>query len=335
MRLGEYALVKGRTYGDFDMTLKAKSNENLATNSMADYAVVFGHVDANNYSFLMVNSDAAYTGLYQVVNGVRQEVAVAVRPGITDNAYHSVRVARTGLSVSVWLDGQQLLSSTDPRLAAPGAVGVGAYNESAYFDDVNVTAAQQPPPVQSPTAFGPDATSGDFANYAPLSGSRWSLVDDGGNKRLFLNTTAYKELSGMRLGEYALVKGRTYGDFDMTLKAKSSEDLAANPMADYAVVFSYVDANNYSFLMVNSDVAYTGLYQVVNGVRQEVAVATRPGIVDNALHDVRVKRTGSTVTAWVDGQQLLSATDTRLAVAGQLGVGAYNESAYFDDISVI
>ena len=131
-------------------------------------------------------------------------------------------------------------------------------------------------------------------------------MDEGGDKRLFLNTTKYSELSGMRLGEMVLVKGRTFGDFDMTLKAKSNENLSTNPMADYAVVFGYVDANNYSFLMVNSDAAYTGFYRVVNGVRQDVTLATRPGIVDNAYHDVRVKRTGSTVTAWVDGQQLVS-----------------------------
>ena len=42
---------------------------------------------------------------------------------------------------------------------------------------------------------------------------------DGGDLRYGIDTTSYDELSGSRLGEYSLVKGRTYGDFAFSAAA--------------------------------------------------------------------------------------------------------------------
>ena len=105
------------------------------------------------------------------------------KPGITDNAFHAVRLTRSESTVTVSVDGTQFLSATDARLAGTGQVGVGAYNESAYFDDVYVTVPQTPapppPPTTSPTQFSAIMTFGDFANYSPLTASRgrsWTRV---------------------------------------------------------------------------------------------------------------------------------------------------------------
>ena len=65
------------------------------------------------------------------------------------------------------------------------------------------TPTPTPTPTPSTVFSTTTGTFGDFANYQPLTASRWSVVDDNGNARLFLNTTSYSELSGSRLGEYA------------------------------------------------------------------------------------------------------------------------------------
>ena len=69
-------------------------------------------------------------------------------------------------------------------------------------------------PAFSQTRFSDvDPYLGDAANWQPLHAARWSVVMDGGGLRYGIDTTSYSERSGSRLGEYSLVKGRTYGDF--------------------------------------------------------------------------------------------------------------------------
>src|ERR671934_140767 len=113
-----------------------------------------------------------------------------------------------------------------------------------------------------------DPYFGDAANWQPLTPSRWSVVMDGGDLRYGINTTSYAELPGSRLGEYSLVKGRTYGDFTFSARVRSTEDFVANANADYAVLFGGQDGDNYYYAMFNRNPANTQLFKVVGGVRQ-------------------------------------------------------------------
>jgi parallel beta-helix repeat protein len=192
-----------------------------------------------------------------------------------------------------------------------------------------------PVPVPPPQVFSPVPYYGDFANYTGLTASRWSVVDDGGDERLFLNTTNYSELDDSRLGEMARPNGRSFGDFDLEVTARTGDDLSANTMADYAIVFGYVDANDYTYLMMNATTGFTSFRAVVNGVQTVIGTATAPGIPDAAYHDVLVSRRGTTLTASVDGVRILSATNAKLGLAGGVGLGSFNDSAYFDDFNVV
>src|SRR5688572_16989661 len=134
-----------------------------------------------------------------------------------------------------------------------------------------------------------DPYLGDAANWEPLTPSRWSVVMDGGELRYGINTTAYSERSGARLGEYSLVRGRTYGDFTFSARVRSSEDFAANGWADHDVVFGWQDAANYYYAMFNRFAPYTQLFKVVGGVRQTLADSSY-AIPDNEYHQVEVSR---------------------------------------------
>ncbi|VAX08840.1 hypothetical protein MNBD_ALPHA03-112, partial [hydrothermal vent metagenome] len=85
--------------------------------------------------------------------------------------------------------------------------------------------------------------------WIPLTASRWSVVADAGNNALFLNTSDYPPLSGSRLGEYILSPD-SYGDFTLTVEAKTNES-SGNANADYALVFGFVDENNYYYMLFN------------------------------------------------------------------------------------
>ena len=109
---------------------------------------------------------------------------------------------------------------------------------------------------------------------------------DGGDLRYGINTTNYSGLSGSRLGEYSLVKARTYGDFIFSARVRSSENFATNPNADHAVLFGGQDGNNYYYVMFNRTAANTQLFKVVGGVRQPALANGNYAIPDNEYHPV-------------------------------------------------
>jgi len=136
-RLGEYSLLSA-DYGDFTFTAEARLGDAVASNALADYAVLFGYQDSDNYYFVMFNNTQTATQLFKVVRGRRTELATADSDWLSDNAYHNIEVSRAGNSVTVRFDGNLILSANDdsPKV---GKVGVGSLNDSAYFDDISVT----------------------------------------------------------------------------------------------------------------------------------------------------------------------------------------------------
>ena len=184
-----------------------------------------------------------------------------------------------------------------------------------------VLAAASPAFSQTQRFSELDPYLGDAANWEPLlNASRWSVVMDGGDLRYGINTTSYSELSGSRLGEYSLVKGRTYGDFVFSARVRSSEDFAANPNADHAVLFGLQDADNYYYAMFNRNAANTQLFKVVGGVRQPALANSNYAIPDNEYHPVEVSRAGSLITVKADGAVIMQANDATFG-AGRVGIG--------------
>ena len=160
-RLGEYSLLPG-SYGDFTLTAQARLGGAGISNAAADYAVVFGFQDDNNYYYALFNNNTSYTGLFKVSDGSRAELTT---PGsvetdwLTDNLYHRISVSRTGSNITVHFDGNLVMSVTDSTFGA-GKVGVGSLNDTAYFDDINVSANASGEPANSaPTAASASITT--------------------------------------------------------------------------------------------------------------------------------------------------------------------------------
>jgi hypothetical protein len=323
-RLGEYSLVRGRTYGDFAFSARVRRAENVAANAMGDHAVVFGLQDASNYYYAMFNRTAAETRLFKVVGGVRQPALAIGNYTIPDNEYHQVEVSRNGSLITVKADGAVLMQANDATFGA-GRVGIGAFNDAAWWDDVAIAV---------PTSFSTlDPYFGDALNWEPLTASRWSVAMDGGDLRYGINTTNYAALSGSRLGEYSLVKGRTYGDFAFSARVRSSENFAANAGGDHAVLFGGQDGSNYYYVMFNHVAAETRLFKVVGGVRQPALAIGNYAIPDNEYHQVEVSRNGSLITVRAGGAVIMQANDATFG-AGRVGIGSFNDAAWWDDIAI-
>src|SRR5687768_17174538 len=321
-RLGEYSLVRGRTYGDFVFSARVRSSEDFAANPNADHAVLFGGQDGSNYYYVMFNRTAASTQLFKVVGGVRQPALANGNYAIPDNEYHSIEVSRAGSLITVKADGALVMQAKDATFGA-GRVGIGAFNDAAWWDDITIAA-----PFSTV-----DPYLGDAANWEPLNASRWSVGMDGGDLRYGINTTSYSEIPGAQLGEYSLVKGRTYGDFAFSARVRSSEDFATNASGDHAVVFGLQDPANYYYVMFNRTAAFTQLFKVVGGVRQPALATGNYAIPDNQYHSIEVSRAGSLVTVKADGSVIMQANDATFG-AGRVGIGAFNDAAWWDDIAI-
>lgn len=178
-----------------------------------------------------------------------------------------------------------------------------------------------------------DSYFGNAVNYEPLNLTRWSVLYKGDNQGYAINTGNYSNLSGQRLGEYALVKNRSYGNFTMTIKAASAENFSTNTSPDYAIVFGYQDADNYFY--VNFTNTATELFRVVAGVRQAaIATSTLAAFSDTAYKAIEVSRAGNKVLVKQGNTLLLNSTNPALSATGSIGIGSFDDAAYFDDVVI-
>lgn len=208
----------------------------------------------------------------------------------------------------------------------------GCY-ESVTYDLPNAEIRTEPPPANCrETVFSPVEYYGDFENWEAETDRRWRVVDEDDDLRLFLRPFDFSADED-RLGEYALAEDRTFGDFEMTLTAKTNLTIDDSANADYAVVFGYQDRSNYYFLLANSTPEYSELFVLENGERTSLGVADRALIPDEDWHDLSVTREGSTITVEFDGSEVLAVDDSTYG-SGRVGVGTLNDTVYFDDIDV-
>ncbi|MCF6226993.1 MAG: Ig-like domain-containing protein [Xanthomonadales bacterium] len=167
--------------------------------------------------------------------------------------------------------------------------------------------------------------------WTPLTASRWSVVIENGNNALFLNTTNYQALPVGRLGEH-IISPDSYADFTFTVDVKTNEP-AGNTNADYALVFGFLDGNNYYYMMFNRTPTNTQLHRVVEGERQLLATATDSWLTNDDYNTVTITRVGEAIEVSFGGNTVLQVNDDTF-VAGKVGLGSFNDSAYFDNIRI-
>ena len=194
--------------------------------------------------------------------------------------------------------------------------------------------------------FSDIADFGNIKNYTTLINSGpdkrlwhneigiWVVVGEDGDTRLKLNERP-APINGTP-GGYATYDLDTYGDFDITLRAKLNKlkSDALDPKADFMVVFGYEDYLEYSYMRFTGE-DINGFYLVDStdgGNATEVGdLNPTPAVSDTMYRDYRLVRSGTTVTAYIDGAEYLTVDDAALGTEGKIGMGSYNDIVFFDD----
>ncbi len=135
-RLGEMAMIEDYSFDNFNFTCRLRTADDLSSNSSADLAVIFGYVDEYNYNYLILTTNSSNSALYRVQNGSRVLVQ-SLNIGIPDNSFYPVEIEKTSTELSIIYRGQTILSTS--QQFNRGMIGLGSYNDSAAFTDINIT----------------------------------------------------------------------------------------------------------------------------------------------------------------------------------------------------
>jgi len=206
------------------------------------------------------------------------------------------------------------------------------YAQSENLLQGQTARAALPFPCTNPTTFD-DGFENGAGNWSPLTPSRWQVINNAGSLRYFLNTTNYESPDGILMGEISRLNGRKWEDFTFECSAKSADVIGGSGAADLCVAFAYQDFNSYYYINFNQSAGLTELFRVHDGGIVTLASFGGSTFVDDNYHSIRIERTGSQIRAFFDGAQVLSATDTFFG-EGEIGIGSYNDSGFFDDISI-
>ena len=139
--LGEYALVRDSDKMGTDLIISclAQSNEDIVANQYADYAVVFGYLDDRNYYY--VQFQPAEVKLHRLVDGERTLYENYYFRSSFDG-FDQLFIELKDTQIRTVVGGRQIFKSTLPETPR-GLIGVGSFNDSARFDNVNIGPASQ------------------------------------------------------------------------------------------------------------------------------------------------------------------------------------------------
>ena len=177
-----------------------------------------------------------------------------------------------------------------------------------------------------------DFENGVAENWQFAAAERWSVQIDEIGYSLFLNTSDYDSPGNYALGEIAILTPSKWqtNEFRMRFLARSAEDLLSNRDADYAMLFGYVDDQNYYYVQFHSyDVS---INRVVDGARvsqSKYAVE----IPFEGYQTIGVDFIDDTLKVFFNEDELLSQFLDN-DVQGRLGLGSYNDAVYFDNVNI-
>jgi hypothetical protein len=114
----------------------------------------------------------------------------------------------------------------------------------------------------------------------------------------------------------AIADGPSFQDVEVTLRAKAvagKEDQGGGP------IWRCQDENNYYICRFNPLESNFRVYVVANGKRRQLDSA-KIDLEANRWYEVHIRMVGEKITCWLDGRQLLQASDSTIQRPGRIGL---------------
>lgn len=136
----QFARLQKVNVGSFDLRMRVRREGN-------SMIIVFNYIDTLHFYYAHISRDRGteqpvHNGLFIVNGEPRQRIAgVEAPPALPGREWHGIRLARnvrTG-SIEVFADGQkEPLFSVIDRTFGCGQIGVGSFDETGDFDDIEL-----------------------------------------------------------------------------------------------------------------------------------------------------------------------------------------------------
>jgi len=137
-----FCLFRDSLYSDFTLTINTRTGENITENSMADYSIIFGYEDDDNFNYIQMKTNSAR--VVNVSDGAERETGRTTQDAITDEAFHEIVVNLSGDQLTVSIDDSLLMSKTNTRYLKTGKIGFGSTESAMYFDDIIISGSSSP-----------------------------------------------------------------------------------------------------------------------------------------------------------------------------------------------
>ncbi|KAI7254677.1 hypothetical protein KC345_g11234, partial [Hortaea werneckii] len=172
------------------------------------------------------------------------------------------------------------------------------------------------PPV---TLFQDDFEDNNYSGWT-TSGGSWSVTDDG------TKTLSQSSASGEAL---AYSGDASWRDYTYSARLK-----LLNAFGNAGLLFRYADASNYYMFRLNDSGDKAELFKKTAGTLTMVSSADA-AVTPGEWANIKVTVSGSTITAFAGGIQLLQWTDTAPQPAGgKIGIRMHSSTARMDDVKI-
>jgi copper chaperone CopZ len=93
------------------------------------------------------------------------------------------------------------------------------------------------------------------------------------------------------------------------------------------IMFRIVDERNFYLMRYNPLKKDLRLYRVVDGAGEKLAAAENVEHIPGTTHSLTVRARGNALTGWMDGKELVAASDDRYTKAGSFGLWTKSDAA--------
>ena len=267
-------------------------------------------------------------GMVQFGSNTKSDIK-HVSTGIAkDGNVHDVCVSVQGSTVKVYVDNKLLIKAEDASLAG-GTVGFGVQNVTATYDNLVVvktgeflpegtTDPTEPAEPTAPSGFDPstdvisgtEVLSNDFTNN--LLGN-WEITQIGGN--------------------YTYNEGKLqYGT--VTIKATMPNTTASTSWLRVQLRTTNGGDGAYVYFQ-NLGTDYIKICKSDNTMLDEIKGSAAAAVFDGKEHYFKIVVADTTITLYIDGAEVLTATDAAIAATpGSVGFISYNYGYTFTDLKV-
>ncbi len=330
--LGTYLIYEnGQSWTNYQLNATLKSNDN-------DFiGIMFRVQDDNNYYRFAWDNQRKIRRLTRHQGGTVTVLAQDNTPYVIGRAY-DLSIEAIGNSIEIFIDNQSIFTVTDNSFQSGSIAMYSWANQGGSFDNIEVTRTANNKPSADNQTESDTPNNLLTENFTDSHFNGWTIFDEGNisapskwsvtNGALHQNSNIYRANAPTYNGTFLRYNnGQNWTDYQVEYDMKSTDN-------DFmGVMFRIQDNNNYYRFSWDKQRNTRHLTKHSNGVTSILAKDNTP-YVSGRTYRIAVKMSGNNITVLIDGQAVLTATDSRFS-RGTIAMYTWgNQAGSFDNISV-